>query len=1368
MNSVSPNGTLYMLGDIPENAGGTIWLGGEAHMWTGITGGKEKYFYPVGGYDSASGPTGAALVAEKGKPFDSGTGTKSRKLTLLKTNLKWNTTCEPISDNVLYDRYNYMVYKIRTTNESEGTSEIDFLEYFFTVHNQTDHNKEGITNVDLMQWIYDPVTKTTTKNTFGVANPGDPDSVTSATDKSQYIGVPNRGGVLLYNTTNWLQKDYDELDMRTFANIDSIIERADARPRVYTPSYDKSGKLIGYTLDYDTSTDSAHPIVDAKEDAEGKPIIEKAKSIPYQTNNQSGRVTFTIPGDQGGLLTPKTRLDKDAETPQNGEYTFIMAVPFTTNFNLTSGAYGEGYYAELASLTTIRFGKLGVEGDYSWSDSPTKFKYPFKQAEADFEAEKVALDNYEDVLNAGGKVTGVRPLTEPKEVTTTKHSYMGYPLSYEIKNFKTKGNMPLYGEDALSHTAGPDITDTLPNYFRLYNIELGVQTDEQFTDATSDADKLAPLQEYFNTNKADFKETLTNLPGGAVNDSSVVQFQVSAPSAEDENVDDYYWINAGQPTYVRDEPVKDLGGNVIGYKHIYRIGGTDKATSLASGFEKRGINPVPGISRQLRHEEDEILKFTGQVRVQLNTEMDPNVTLPISVKVNGSLTIPGYDYRNYSYVAFGKRTWNFAAQKYASSQEVSDESMAAFLQGIAPQPTLTANALSMATKLYDENAVLDPKDPKLADKQPILSRSGAGWRFSLNNRNYSMMDPAKITIGDMYMRNDEDGKPEAAGFNTDRIGLSEALLKNGDIKKITVYYRVPGSNGAITTKAAEWERGGTDGHDLEAMLDAHRVEGVNPDKSTYPNGVVLTPELWLGGYFSSLVIEFDTFKGMQEIATSDKMYIDILGTPEELDAMTLSGTFTTTYENYSSTFTGRNVKADASASFTSRKAPYNLQVVTQGMRESQVVGDPNALLGNWEYKRDDNGNIIYVNGVAQIEKDEVTQQNKLFEGYISDPGTGWRVNVSNDSRFAIGNAVIKGGVVLKQSQGQGKPVTNTETDDRKIPFWHNGRADYEAQALAISPALYDSWEDETDSAGNKIQATDENGDPVVDGSGNPVYNRILKGGVLSDLKLEYFDANNSSNEQAPKTLVIDGLLLRAATNTFTDADEELFASNPSARPTAAQVAEAGITVNDDGFVIITLANIKKAKNADGSANSGWKSNYYLRGFEQYFTDFGYGLKQSDNAYMDVYGLITNQDELHFGGVFSTAYPIARWDTATDSEGVLDGMPYPADGTPHHRRLCRHGRRQPGSGHGGPGVQVLRQVRHQRRRRPRCGLAHGREVPPGHRRRRGQRGRLHPAPEEGLLRLRERLPRHAGQRHQVRHDARFHHGHRRGAPRLHAR
>ena len=430
-------------------------------------------------------------------------------------------------------------------------------------------------------------------------------------------------------------------------------------------------------------------------------------------------------------------------------------------------------------------------------------------------------------------------------------------------------------------------------------------------------------------------------------------------------------------------------------------------------------------------------------------------------------------------------------------------------------------------------------------------------------------------------------------------------------------------NGAITTTPTTYT-----GEALQKMLDAHRVTLADGT----PNGVTLTPEVWLNQYFSSISVEFEQFKGTHELS-GKKMYVEINGTPEELATMAMTGVFTTSYEKYSTTFGGRNVKASATASFTSRKAPYNLQVVTEGMRESQTYGDAEALLGNWEYLRNADGSIrCDKNHTHQgsyksqdgcrplIEKD--TQNNdKVFEGYIGDPGTGWRVNVSNDSNFAIGNAVIKGGVVLKDSQGAGIPVSSTETEDRKIPFITNGRTDYNTQALVISPAL---WKTTT--------VTED------DGEGNSVTKDVLKGGVLADLKLEYFDATNTDPNQAPQYLTIDGLLLRAATNTFTEQDEAAFAAGTKTRPTAAEIADAGISVVND-YVIINLETSKL-----------WGKNNYLRGFEQYFTNFGMGLKQEDHAYMDVYGTIVNQDLLTFGAVFSTAYAKASWDTAVDSLG----------------------------------------------------------------------------------------------------------------------
>ena len=347
-------------------------------------------------------------MAEKGKGY----GGKSRKLTLLRTNLNWDTTYEAISDNVLFDRYNYMVYKVDTKNTSTGNSEVDYLEYFFRLFNTSDNGNQGITNQDLMQWKYDPVTGSIDKNTFGqvtrtpsLAADGDDEP---AADNSMYIGKPNEGGVLIYNTTDWLQKDYDELDMRTFANIDSINTRAKSRPKNYVDAYDKDGKLIGKKIEYDTSHDGDYPIMDGKVDANGNPFKYPAVSIPYRTNGQSGLVNFNVYNDtdengnavkpeySGGHLYPENRTPaEDTSGAADSHYSFLLASPYTTNINLKSGAVGNAYYVTLGAVTTISFGKLGVGKDYSWSKTNPSFESPFGVPESSMTGEKAVIDTWQ-------------------------------------------------------------------------------------------------------------------------------------------------------------------------------------------------------------------------------------------------------------------------------------------------------------------------------------------------------------------------------------------------------------------------------------------------------------------------------------------------------------------------------------------------------------------------------------------------------------------------------------------------------------------------------------------------------------------------------------------------------------------------------------------------------------------------------------------------------------------------------------------------------------------------------------------------------------------------------------------------------------
>ena len=98
------------------------------------------------------------------------------------------------------------------------------------------------------------------------------------------------------------------------------------------------------TIRYDTSNDDNYKIKSTYDEDTGAPIIH-AESIPYQTNNQSGRVNFTVAGEDGGHLYPNKKIEGDG----NGEYSFIIAVPYTTNINETVG-----FKATATTSTSIR------------------------------------------------------------------------------------------------------------------------------------------------------------------------------------------------------------------------------------------------------------------------------------------------------------------------------------------------------------------------------------------------------------------------------------------------------------------------------------------------------------------------------------------------------------------------------------------------------------------------------------------------------------------------------------------------------------------------------------------------------------------------------------------------------------------------------------------------------------------------------------------------------------------------------------------------------------------------------------------------------------------------------------------------------
>lgn len=234
----------------------------------------------------------------------------------------------------------------------------------------------------------------------------------------------------------------------------------------------------------------------------------------------------------------------------------------------------------MQSNLTARFGGLG-DGDYSWGINESPFWEAFKEPTVGMTVGKYAVEK---------TTAGDGTVTENLRTSSTQ-SYVGYPSTFETSNLATSGNMPLFGEtaaffeyddynlnadgnpttpkldadgnpirvlvknqnqvpswadaDVVDPTAGPVLEETLPDYFRLMNMEIIIDpenTPEELWDM--EADEKVSLGTYFDTNYDDFEKKLNSvdskLPRGMV-----VQFEVEEPKGADEY--DIYWVTAGAP-----------------------------------------------------------------------------------------------------------------------------------------------------------------------------------------------------------------------------------------------------------------------------------------------------------------------------------------------------------------------------------------------------------------------------------------------------------------------------------------------------------------------------------------------------------------------------------------------------------------------------------------------------------------------------------------------------------------------------------------------------------------------------------------------------------------------------------------------------
>ena len=170
--------TLRFFGNVPENIAASVFLGG----------GYESYHK-----DGMSTSEGFAV-----KPGD-GPEEDITALHIVNSNLQWDAEISQVGESVMWDKYNYLTYavKIKNTTTEDTTSMIDDFEINLKVPSYVaDADVGGVLEADMMQWL-----------AVDGGAPQKNDDISDNMRAKDFIGVPNQGGVLVYDVTDIPQEE---------------------------------------------------------------------------------------------------------------------------------------------------------------------------------------------------------------------------------------------------------------------------------------------------------------------------------------------------------------------------------------------------------------------------------------------------------------------------------------------------------------------------------------------------------------------------------------------------------------------------------------------------------------------------------------------------------------------------------------------------------------------------------------------------------------------------------------------------------------------------------------------------------------------------------------------------------------------------------------------------------------------------------------------------------------------------------------------------------------------------------------------------------------------------------------------------------
>ena len=346
-----PQFEIAFVGSIPENTGATIQIGAEVHNYT-----------PQGGTEEIGN-----LVIPAGDR--TGGVTSSRSMTFIKTNLEWNTTVTNLWRPALWDKYNYMVYQVETTNTSSSVDTlVDLLDYSFMVTNDS-RGGGGVRQEDIMTWNAD----------------GTPNSNFSPDYPGELVGKPNQGGILIYDATDWTDDVWETIDLDKFSNAEELglkplsyftggmdgrfsFKIPEERGGKLTPDgYDDNGNLIADNHDHFTM------VIAVPYTTNIQPFTMGGKKVyPYVDFSTSSTVYFGGRGLNGYSWTKQLSNSDTFVEPVNNVEVTKEAYNYNTKRWM---ATGQDAYDRVGYLSSYRLRNLSVTGNMPTSGQDLDVPY---------------------------------------------------------------------------------------------------------------------------------------------------------------------------------------------------------------------------------------------------------------------------------------------------------------------------------------------------------------------------------------------------------------------------------------------------------------------------------------------------------------------------------------------------------------------------------------------------------------------------------------------------------------------------------------------------------------------------------------------------------------------------------------------------------------------------------------------------------------------------------------------------------------------------------------------------------------------------------------------------------------------------------